>query len=295
MKTSLYFILAFSATLFLQSCMSDLRTKTVKKEHTEQNIVKGKQLLDEAWKAQGLDKLANHKVYEITGTDTWRGMMGKMGKLWYDNTSKLKLQYVVGTFDSKVNFLDGKAKNTSNGLQSWEYYTTDQQGNLNFPEKQNDRVVFGLAAFQYFTEMTDRLRKAPLITYAGQTTIDGTIYDQVFVTWEKYKAHKEHDQYIVLINTNTKMVDMVKYTIRENYMKMPGGLMMWGTMHFSDYRDVQGVKIPFKQTVFAFGPKKEKKNIHQLVIEKFEFDSFNEAELYPNTKVKALGDQKLEN
>ncbi len=140
-----------------------MRTQTVKKENTSENISKGKKLLDEAWKTQqGLDQLKKHQVYEITGTDTWQKPMGKMGKVCYDNKSKLNLKYAVGTFDSKVNFLDCSAKNTSNGLQSWQYYTKDQEGNVDFPKKANNRVVFGLVAFQYFTEMLDRLKQVPI-------------------------------------------------------------------------------------------------------------------------------------
>ena len=42
-----------------------------------------------------------------------------------------------------------------------------REGKTQF-RKPNKRIKFGLAAFQYFGEMIDRLRSAPIISYAGE-------------------------------------------------------------------------------------------------------------------------------
>ena len=53
----LSFVLFVSA-LFFQSCLHDVRTKLLKREGiTTTNITKGKQILDQVWKKQGIDKL----------------------------------------------------------------------------------------------------------------------------------------------------------------------------------------------------------------------------------------------
>ena len=84
----------FIATLFLQGCLSDLRTDLIKKEGiSSAKINKGKALLDKAWEKQGFDKLKNHKVYSFTGSDIWQGMFGRTGRVWPDMESELAFKY----------------------------------------------------------------------------------------------------------------------------------------------------------------------------------------------------------
>ena len=92
--------------MILQSCgIADLRTKKIKEEGvTIQNTEKGKQLLEKAWKAQGFDKLKNHSVYSFHGNDTWKGLLGGIGKIWSDKKTDIAFKYRIGTFDGQVHF-----------------------------------------------------------------------------------------------------------------------------------------------------------------------------------------------
>lgn len=281
------------STLALQSCLSDLRNESVKTDPIEpEKVTKGKEILHEAWVSQGMDKLAEHKVYSFSATDTWQGMMGKMGKLWPNAQAKLEFKYAIGTFDSKVTYLDGDRQGVSAGLQSWNYYEIEN-GNTQFLDM-NKRVRFGLSAFQYFTELADRLKQADVIVYGGREMKEGKTYDIVFVSWNTLQPHQEHDQYKLYINTESKVIDFASYTLRENYLKMPGGGLFYGTMKFKDWHTIDGIKIPFSQIVFLNdADEDESKNVHHLVIDEFQFDSFDKSELYPNNEIKILGDMKI--
>jgi hypothetical protein len=284
--------LLFITSLLLPSCMADLRTKLVKKEGiTNEGTIKGVAILDRAWKKQGFDKIENHQVYSFHGSDTWRGMFGRIGKVWPNKKSELNFKFQVGTFDGQVSFLDGKRKGELAGLQNWNYYEVANNGDIKF-KKENKRISFGLAAFQYFTEMVDRLRQAPIISYAGKKELRDKKYDLVFVTWHTDKPHKEADQYIAWINRETGIMDFVQYTIRENYLKAPGGKAVYGGVEFSDFRNIDGVLIAHEQTVYTFGLKKKKKNLHQLIISDFEFDSFDSEELRLDKNIDRGGNFK---
>jgi len=114
-----------------------------------------------------------------------------------------------------------------------------------------------------------------------------------FVSWDKPEAHQEHDQYKLLINPQTKMLEYAMYTIRETYLNMPGAQAFFGSIKFSDFKDINGVLIPFTQTIFLNKPKKEKKNIHQFKVSDFQFDAVDAEILKPFPKVKETGDSKL--
>lgn len=209
----------FIATMFLQSCAFNLQPSMIKKEGvTTINKEKGKQILNSVWKQQGYDKFDQSTVYSFKAKDNWKGMLGKMGQIWPEMTINLEAKYLTGTFDGQIKYLDGKEKGKIVGLQNWNYYEISDHKTTFFDkdDKKSRRKVFGISAFQYFTEMVSRLRLAPIISYAGEKQFKGQSYDLVFCTWGNLKAHKEHDQYLVWINKNTNTMDIVQYTIRDN-------------------------------------------------------------------------------
>jgi hypothetical protein len=283
----------FTGAILIQSCNADLRTSLIKKGGiTPKSINKGKELLEKSWKTQGLDKLKDHKVYSYKGDDTWRGMLGTMGKVWPNKKIKSEFKYLIGTFDGQVSFLDGKASGTKAGLQNWNYYEINNQSDTVF-KKPNKRIRFGISAYQYFNEMSDRLKKVPVISYAGEEQLRGNSYDLVFCTWNTEKPQKEVDQYIVWINKKTGLIDFTQYTIRDNYLKMPGYKMMYGSVEYSNYKNIDGILIAHEQTVYIFKPKKkQKKNLHLLTITDFKFDDFNPNDLIIDKTLEKGGDFK---
>jgi hypothetical protein len=281
--------------VLLGSCRADLRPKAIKTNPDSKELeAKGKALLQTAYKAHGVENLLKHEVYQFTATDDWKGLMGGMGKLWPQKNTNMTFKFATNTFDSQVKFNDGKTTDHIVGIQSWQYYEKDESGTFNFAVKKNDRHVFGLAAFQYFTELVGRMPNAEIIRAAGQKEVNGVTYDLVYVTWKTEVANIEVDQYILYINKATSILEYATYTIRDNYLKMPGSSAFYGTIRFSDFQTIDGFKVPFTQTIVLNNPKKNiKKYIHQLKLTSFSFDGFDKADLYPNKSIRAIGDNKL--
>lgn len=285
-------ILGLLVLLLASGCLSDLRTQVVKRAATlPANEAKGRDLLDRAWRAQGADKMQAKGTYSYAATDTWKGMMGKMGKPWPNAHQEMAFKHDIGSFDAQVDFRSGKRAGEKAGLQSWHYYEVAADGSLAF-KKANRRIQFGISAFHYFFELVDRLRNAPLIRHAGQASVRGQQYDLVFVTWDKLEPHRQNDQYLVYVNATTGLVDHCAYTLRQNYL--PGAGMLHGSIAFEDFRDVDGVLIPHRQLVYIGGPKrKEKGYVHRFVVRDFRFDGFDPQELYPDPQVAPVGDAKV--
>lgn len=294
--TIIYIGLIFISSSLLQGCMYDLRTRTIKKEGiTDANVIKGKEMLDNAWKKQGYDKLNNHKTYSFHGSDTWKGVLGKMGQIWPELKSELDFKYRIGSFDGQVTFMDGEERGNVVGLQNWNYYEIAGADTVfkDKDHKKNQRKVFGLAAFQYFNEMIDRLKDAPIISYAGEDEMRGQKYHLVFCTWQSAEPHMEHDQYLAWINQETGLMDFTQYTIRESYLKPPGYKMLGGGIEFTDFKDIDGVMIPHEQLVYAIKLReKPKRNLHRMIISDFEFDGFDEEDLRVNKHLASGGDYK---
>jgi hypothetical protein len=287
-------LLLIALPLLVSSCgLADLRSATLKEQGiTPEAEQRGRQLLEAAWLAQGMDQLDRHESYEIIGKDHWKGLLGKAGNPWPVNNKALRLQYSVGTFDGKFEVLEGKKEGYSAGLQSWHYYEQARGTAANFEVKPNEKHTFVLAAFQYFFELTDRLRNVPIVAYVGEKEFDGQLYQLVFASWEKAAPHPEHDQYVLYINNETRMVDYAEFTIRDTYLAGPK--KFYGSIQYKDWKTIDGIKIPFTQLIYFNDPKeKEDQYLHRLMVDSFEFDSFDKAELYPNENLSNIGDDKL--
>lgn len=293
MKTFKNVVIFLAAISILQSCgLYDLRSSEIKKEGvTVANEQKGKLLLEKAWRKQGFDQLDSFKTYSFHGKDTWRGLLGNLGKVWADSKLELDFKYRIRTFDGQVTFLEGKEKGVTAGLQDWHFYRIEN-GNPTFSDKdlkKNERKVFGIAAYQYFSEMADRLRLAPIISYAGEDEFRGQKYDLVFCTWGSPEPHLEHDQYVAWINQKTGLLDFTQYTIRESYLKPPGYKSIGGAIEFADFKPIEGIMIPHSQIVYAIKMRKNPdNNLHKLQISNFKFDAFEETALQVDKNI-ALG------
>ena len=78
-----------------------------------------------------------------------------------------------------------------------------------------------------------------MVLYAGERKLGDKTYDLVYLTWGKQQPQKMVDQYVVWINRRTKLIEWVRYTVRDF-----GGFVT-SYMEYSDFREVGGLKIGF--------------------------------------------------
>lgn len=283
-------ILPLVVLMTFASCKTaDLRTTEIKDNtQSEAQILLAQNLLAKTVKKHGFDKINQFSTYEIIGNDHWKGLMGKMGNPWGWNKDEIALRFSIGDFDGQVEVLEGKKSGFVAGIQSWDYYEK-VDGIYNTEVKDDDKKIFNLAAIHYFFELPNRLSsKASFVRYAGEDEIRGNRVDKVFVSW-KNEATKDYDHYKLWISKETGLIEAVQFTTRE----APAPKFLKSSIQFEDYKNIDGVFIPFKQSVQLGKPKDNtSKYIHQITIKKFEWDGFPISDIRPFSEIKTVGDDK---
>ncbi len=283
-------LLGAIAALTLQSCkMADLRTAYLEEQGGSSALAqKGRAILEQAAARHGYQKLLTFETFELIGKDEWAGLLGSFGNPWPVNNERMRLQFAVNSFDSRMEILEGDDTGLIWGLQSWQTYMHEPGDSLRFEE--NEGIGFALAAYSYFLESPGRLLKAPIIYYAGEKEFEGQLYDQVFVTWESLSANDKFDQYLLWINRSSGRMELINFTVRENYQPAPPN--WYGSIRYSDYRAIAGVEIPHVLTIQLNAEDDLDSYIHRLTVESFSFDGFPKALLYPDRSLGFVGDSK---
>jgi len=268
------FIFLFGQIAFINftGCAVNLLPKNLKEDISLDSKNKAKALLDQAKEAQGFQHLEEKNGFSVVAVDTWRGFLGSMGKLWPNKKTKLEMNFSLKKFDGNVKYLDGKKEGFTAAMVGEKYWVKASTGKYEKQKKPNKKVKFGIEAYHWFFEIANGISRAEIMGYVGEEEYNGKKYDIVFATWKTKEPNKRFDQYLIWINKDTHLIERATYTIRENYLPGPS---VYGNIVYSDFREVDGFKVPFIQTVFAFDVKKNmKKFVHQFIIEKFEFKDF---------------------
>lgn len=275
--------------------LADLRNVAVEEQGSEE---RGRALLLRAAEQHGLAAWEAHTTLETTAVDSWAGG----GPWWPSDPQRFRSETLLGTFTSRVELLSGASAGEVWGLQTWSPYRDAGTG-VRFVEGAAPEIEFYLPTLQYFQELPFRLLEADVVRDAGRTELFGAGYQRVFVTWHRADAHEEHDQYVLWIGEESGLIEMVRYTVRDGVgLAPPGqeglyGAVGRGTMHYSDYREVDGVMLAFRQTVVLPPPELtphdvERRYFHQLEIETAAFDTVGRAALIPEPERGAPGDRK---
>ena len=107
--------------------------------------------------------------------------MGRFAKPWQQMNQKIQLDMLNNSFTSRCTLLDGEQKGDIWGIQSWATYKRTGK-NTSVIWEEDDNIEFYLPTLQYFIEFPFRIFSAEIIADAGETTIDGKTYKQVFVS-----------------------------------------------------------------------------------------------------------------
>ncbi len=195
---------------------------------------------------------------------------------------------VTGSFTSQMKLLDGPEKGLVIGLQNWRLYQIKADQVQHTP--QEERTRFYPPALHYFHELPFRLLSAPDVVALGKADFAGRSFERVFVTWGGVEPHEAHDQYIVWIDAKTGWIASCRYTVREAFDSATG------TIFFEDFRKVDGVWIPFVQTIVLdthedLDAVPKESWFHRLQLEHARFDQVTPEALMP-LPAQQTGDRK---
>lgn len=101
------------------------------------------------------------------------------------------------------------------------------------------------ANYYWFTMMYKLSDPGVKLSTNGTETMDGTLYQKVRVDFNADEVgKKENDIYILYINSKTKLVDQFYFSLPAQGVNQPVILMK------VDYKTMNGVKVPYKRSIF---------------------------------------------
>ena len=265
------------------SCTADLTSDAIKKSGiSKTSREKGLKLIKQMIQAHGgLKNWQSTGSVRVTIRDYWPSwLMRTLGMPWEFSGQKVQLDWAQGTDNSRLTFLEGKAKGNIWGIQNWSPYVK-RHNNIEFEE--NNEIKFWLPTMQYFIEAPFRIREANIVGYMGEKVLKlhnkKVKYDLVFASWKTYKPQSDIDQYVLWINRETKLMEFIQYTVRDMMSFMTAAL------HYKNFTRVGGVWFAKKMTIVS-NPGED--NItHDMHIEKISIkQKFTPNYLLPNPKVK---------
>ena len=266
-------------------CLKDIRPDRIEGATEPNAEMKGRALLDRAAKTQGVENFRRHPTYQMVIHDEWKGFVARAGNPWPQSEVDVRLSYRTNSFDGRAEFLSGKKSGATWGLQAWRTYEIEPGGDATF--KKNNDAKFIIPAIQYLTEFVFRDHRDKVVSYAGATVIDGSTYERVYVTWGSMEPSKQHDQYVAYIDQKTGMLSKLEYTIREF------ASFVQGTVHYDDFREIDGVLLPMTQSITGKPTHSPDKYLHRISVKEFTFGVPSVESFCVDGSLAPVGDRKL--
>lgn len=279
---SLILILAMTT-----GCIADIRPDMLQSPELDQAPLeaRGRALLTQVADAHGEEAWSQVKTYTMEVHDRWQGMLVKRQSPWGEPEVDLTLNYLAGTFDGRAVMRSGQHEGETWGVQSWQTYVVDTQGTARFAH--DDDIAFIVPALHYLQEFVFRAGTAPIVLDAGEDKVGDTLYQRVFVTWHNLEPHMEADQYIMYINPDTHRVAKIQYTVRDAMR------FLQGTIHFDDFRLIEGVWVPFTQSVtLSLQDDPVNDYLHLMTLRSMRFNEVDPSIFRVDPKLEAPGDRK---
>lgn len=180
----------------------------------------------------------------------WPSAQQKISHTMYDRS----------LYTSKVRMLNGAKLQEVWGLDQSESYVIKADGT--HLERDHTNTKFYLPTYQYFIQMPLWMEEIPFVDLIGTYETDSARYYHVFASWNEGIPTGDFDQYIFWINQENYRLELMQYTIRDQFNSA------YGTNSFSAYERFGPLVIPTLQTV-TFNPG-ETEVLHQLAIDDVE-------------------------
>ena len=218
----------------------DLRPDYLGDKIAEKDFAKGKALLNEMQTAYGgMDNWLAHKTGSYAQVADWyEDKMGISG--WDALPQEFQMTSILGTDDSEFTLLNGANKGQTWGVENWKTYQ-NKNGQKEFIDQ--DKYHHKLIYKNYWFQFPFRISEAPIIAYAGESTVKGETYDLLYATWGSEAPNREYDQYVLYLDKETRLVEWLHFTLRDKFN------FLHPIAQFTDFKKVNGIMVPFNQYI----------------------------------------------
>jgi len=207
------------------------------------NAQMGQVLLGEMQEAYGgKERWLSYEKASFSQIANWYGdRLGISG--WDTLPQQFEMTSYLGTDNSQVTLLNGPNSGQTWAVKDWKTYRFYPNRKVNI---ENVKYQHKLIYKNYWFQFPFRISEAPIIYYGGQRKVNGETYDLLYATWGSEKANRSFDQYLLYLDPETKLIEWLHFTLREkvNFLHL--------TAQFDDFKEVNGIIVPFTQYV-SFG------------------------------------------
>lgn len=198
-------------------------------------------LLQRMSSAHGLANWERMGPYEVKIEDTFYGTVNKAISPYEKGHMSGHLSLNYANWDGLLTFEKGQPKGTTWEINHGTYIIQKPKKKAN-PGNHRE-VKFWIPTYKYFIEMPKRLQEGTVRALLPEADYNGKTYNRIIFSWNKLSPQKELDQYVIWIDQETDQIALVQYTIREI------GKVFSGLAEMHDYRNVEGIMIPFSMRV----------------------------------------------
>lgn len=273
MKKVLKYISILFLLLIVVGCvnifqLSDITPDNVKFPNDEN---KARTLLKEMGDAHGITYWDSIETYNVKYRDEFYGFLGKQSHPFKEQNMLFSLSFIPKTFNGQMEIATGKEKGTIWGIQEGQTYRLDDSSKVVIDN--NKDIKFWIPTYQYFVELPSRIQEVTAADYIGTQVINGVNTEGVLVSWGTVEPQKDLDQYIIWMNSETKVIVKAEYTVRDAYK------FVAGAAYYNDYRNYNGLLLPSVMPVESNLLRSG--YLHQMSIESFTINPVNRTSLLP--------------
>jgi hypothetical protein len=232
-------LFVFTALVIAMGCStSDLSTNKLKNPDTQPDLrEKAITIFEKSLNARG--GYSTHRSFDsvrLKGTDLWHSSLVRFFTPVTEQEQKFEV--VFATAGSKISyiFLNGTRKAQYIGVENGKTYRVTEK-EREFTDSSKIRLY--LEPLRDYFQWPCKLFESPVLLYAGDENIENESYHLLFASSGGIAASPEHDQYVIYVNKNTYYIDYIDFTLRSLFESYKG------TLHYRDFKTVQGLMVPF--------------------------------------------------
>jgi hypothetical protein len=258
---TLFFV--FTTLIMAMGCSTaDLSTDNLRKQDTQPDLrEKAITIFERSLNARGgYNTYKSFDSVQLRGTDFWHSSFVRLFTPVTEQEQKFEVVFATAGSEISYIFLNGTRKGQYIGVENGKTYRVIEK-EREFADSSKIRLY--LEPLTHYLQWPYELYESPVLLYAGEENIENESYHLLFASSGGVAASPDHDQYVIYVNKETRYVDYIDFTLRSLFESYKG------TLHYRDFRTVQGLVVPF--FIGASDAVENKDFVHEFLFSEIQF------------------------
>jgi hypothetical protein len=257
--------IVFAALVMTMGCSTaDLSTDNLREQDAQPDLrEKAITIFERSLNHRGgYNTYKSFESVRLRGADVWHSSFVRFFTPVTEQEQEFEVIFATAGGTIKYIFLNGKRKGQYIGLETGKTYRATKE-KREFTDSSKIRVY--LEPLTDYFQWPYKLFESPVLLYVGEENIGNESYHLIFASTGGVTASPEHDQYVIYINKKTYHVDYIDFTLRSLFESYKG------TLHYGDFRTVQGLVVPF--FIGASDEVENKDFVHEFLFSEIQLSS----------------------